>query len=208
VLFLCLQADKHGHFNRAAVWATDPADLLFAKWSNNRLVRFTDIYEAIRHYGDELDWEALVARARSCAIEDAAHASLLMTDRLLGPTAPDGVLQALAGRRRPRIRRALLAAVVGPGTSPSPRGFVASRWERLGHRRQQELFRLVGLLEVAFPGLRALRAEHATYSTLRLLALSAKQAASTVSRSVWFFLLARAGARLPDKPVRPGRSDA
>lgn len=202
VLYLCLQADNHGHFNRSALGAIDPADLLFAEWSNNRLVRFTDINEAIRHHRHELDWDHLVARARSCGIEDAAHASLLLTDRLLGATVPPGVLEVLSGRRpRPRLRRALLGAVAQPARRLSPRGVVTSAWEGLGQRRQKELFRLIGLLEVAFPGLPTLRAEHGACSTSKLLGISVRQAASTLSRSIGMYM--QAWVRQWRTPQRP-----
>jgi Uncharacterised nucleotidyltransferase len=184
VLYLCLQADNHGYLNRAALGEMDPAHLLFAEWSNNRLVRFTDINETIRHHRHELDWDRLVARARSCGVEDAAHASLLLTDRLLGRSVQPGVLEALSPGHRPRLRRALLVAVAEPRAPRLAGGARAARWERLGQRRQKELFRLIGFLEVAFPGLRAMRAEHREWSSPKLLGMLVLQAANTVSRSV------------------------
>jgi hypothetical protein len=210
VLYLCIQGDSHGHFNRAALGTIDPADLLLAEWSQNRLVRFVDIREAIRHHRQALDWDHLVARAHSCGIEDAAHSSLVMTNALLGTTAPHEVIAALSTRPPPRLRRALLGAIAQPPPRPSPRGGLSSGWERLGHRRQKELFRLIGLLEVAFPGLRALRAEDPSHSALRLLGRAALQAATTVSRSVSMFLQAASGRRwAPRSPVAdPGRRRA
>ncbi|MGH2992331.1 MAG: nucleotidyltransferase domain-containing protein [Solirubrobacterales bacterium] len=196
VLYLCLQGDCHGHFNRAALGTIDPVDLLFAEWSHNRLVRFVDIHEAVRHHRQELDWDRLVARARSCGIEDAAHSSLVMTNALLGDTAPAEAIEALSGRPPPRLRQALLGPIAQSPPRPSPpRGVLASGWERLGQRRQKELFRLIGLLEVAFPGLRALRAEDRSRSAPRLLGTAASQAATTMSRSVSMFLQAAVGRR-------------
>jgi hypothetical protein len=191
VLYLCLQGDSHGHFNSAALGGIEPADLLFAEWSHNRLVRFVDIHETVRRQREELDWDALVARARSCGIEDAAHSSLLMTNALLGPTAPAEAIGGLSGRPPPRLRRALLGSV----SRRPPRGVVASGWERLDQRQQKELFRLIGLLEVAFPGLRALRAEDPSLSMPALLGRVVLQAATTVARSVWMFVQAAVGRR-------------
>jgi hypothetical protein len=190
VLYLCLQADANGHFNRAAVGTREPADLMFSGWSNNRLVRFMDIRESARHHREELDWDRLVARARSCGIADAVHANLLLTERALGTTVPSGALQALAGYRRPRMRRTLLGAVAEPPGRLSPRRTVAAAWERLGWRRQKELFRLAALVQFAFPGPRTLRAEREGRSAPSLLGISALHAATTLARSITSLLLA------------------
>jgi Uncharacterised nucleotidyltransferase len=202
ILYLALQADFHGHFNQAARGTVDPVELVFARWSSNRLVRFVDLHETVRHYGDELDWDGLVARARTCRIDDAAHSGLALTNDLFGPTAPPQALQALSGRAQPRLRRAVLRRVAQRLESQSPIGRVlGAGWDWLGHRRQKELFSLIGLLEVAFPGLRALRAENPSRSLPTLLGMAIWQAATTVSRSVWMFLLTAVGrhgaARFP-----------
>jgi hypothetical protein len=212
VLYLCLQADTHAPFNQAALETTDPADLLLAEWSNNRLVRFTDIHEAVRRHRGELDWDRLAARARSCGIADAAHASLLLTEHLLGPTVPAEALEGLSGARPPRLRRALLGAVAQPPAGLSPQRLVASGWERMGHHRRKEFFRFLGLIEVAFPGLRALEAEKRTRSAPRLLGIAALQAATTLSRSVGTFLKdaprMQEGVPWPQPAGRSGRADA
>ncbi len=183
VLYLCLQADGNGYFNRAALGRTEPTDLLFGEWSNNRLIRFTDVHEAIRHHRREIDWDHLVTRARSCRIEDAVHASLRLTDRLLGSSIPASALRALATEPRPRLRRALLEAIVAdPGRPSAPRP-LAFAWRRLGTRRQIDLFRLIGLLEMAFPGRRAIGADQRSDSGSRLWWLAARHAAVTLARS-------------------------
>lgn len=201
VLYLCLQADCHGHFNQAALGAVDPDDLIFAEWSNNRLIRFVDIRETIRRYRDELDWEQLVARARACGVEDAAHSSLTLANSVLGSTAPVEAVEALSGRSPSRLRRALFgAAVHSSRTGTRPDRALATAWDRLGVRRQKELLRLIGLLEVGFPGLQSLRAENRARSRPRLLATAIWQAVATVTRSVLSFVraaLGRYGAPLP-----------
>ncbi len=190
MLALCLPADANGHFNRAAVGRCEPAELLFAQWSNNRLVRFVDIRETARRHGDQLDWDRLVERARSCGIEDATHVCLLLTERLLGTTVPAEALEALSGRPPPRMRRAMLAAIAQPAERPSPRRAFASAWERIGQRRQKEFFRLAALARYAVPEQQALRAERADRSAATAAGITALQAVTTVARSIWSFLAA------------------
>jgi Uncharacterised nucleotidyltransferase len=204
VLYLALQCDLHGYFNHAALGQLDPAELVFAKWSNNRLVRFVDLREVVRHHRDELDWNHLVAHAHACRIEDAVHSALALTNDLLGATAPPEVVASLSGRPPLRLSRALLRAnAEAPGTSSAAGRVAASAWERLGARRQKELFTLVGLVNVAFPGLRALRAENPSRSLPALLATAVWQAVATVTRSVAMFVQAAVGRHgAPQPPHR------
>ena len=188
VLALCLPANANGHFNQAALGRCEPAELLFAAWSNNRLVRFVDIRETVRHHGQELAWERLVDRARSCGIEDAVHACLALTERLLGSTAPADALEALSGVPPSRMRRAMLAAVSQP--RPGPRRAFASAWERIGQRRQKEFFRLVALVRFAFPERQALRAERPQRSASKVVGISALHAVATAARAISNFLVA------------------
>lgn len=183
VLSRCLLADVHGFLNRAALATTDPTELLFAAWSNNRLIRFADIQQAVRRHSDHIDWDTLVDRARRCRIEEAVHASLRLTEDLLGRTAPADALEALTAGPRPRLRRVALAVASPPARRGWARGPMGLAWDRLGTRRQIEVFRLIGLLELAFPGPRAIRAERGPCSRPKLAWLSAKQAATTLSRS-------------------------
>lgn len=187
VLYLSLQADANGYFNRAALATTDPVELLLGEWSNNRLIRFTDIHEAVVHHRHELDWELLVARARMCGIEDAAQASLTLSNRLLGSPIPADALETLSSGHRPRVRRALLG-VVTQSHRRSSLAPLASGWAKLSPARQTEVMRLVGLLEFAFPGRDALRADHGCRSRPTLAWRGALQAARVLSRSFWGFL--------------------
>jgi hypothetical protein len=192
LICLCLQTDCMGFFNRAAADTVAPEDLLFADWSNNRLIRFTDIHETLRHHRDEIDWERLVSRARACAVEDAVRVSLELTRALLGTEVPE-VLARLSPGLRPRLRRRLLTAARAADRRPVGRRLPALAWNGLGPRRQLELLRLVGLAELAFPGLGALRAEHRRRSRPALAALAVRHASGVLTRSARECLRAHRG---------------
>jgi hypothetical protein len=157
LVYLCLQADNHGFLNRAAIGTVDPVDLLFATWSNNRLVRFVDIRESIRVDQGEIDWSEVIDRAREALLGDAVHAGLQLTNQLLGPSAPSEVIEALRPTARPRMRSWLLEGVAGNRFANPAQGFVGSAWEAAGPR-QQDLARLVGLAEMAVPAPKVLAA--------------------------------------------------
>jgi Uncharacterised nucleotidyltransferase len=175
VLFLCQQADNQGYFNRVARERIEPDELLFAEWSNNRLIRFTDIREVVRREGKAIDWDLLTERARETGIDDAVHTSLSITEALLGPTVPVGVLESLRPAAGSRLRSALLRAARAHGregthgrTSRSaPQGIA---WSRLGARRQLELLRAVSLAELVFPPPSELRRFHRRSSRARFAA--------------------------------------
>jgi hypothetical protein len=151
VIYLAMQADNHGYFNRAALDLMEPMELLFGTWSNNRLVRFTDLHEVIRTERDAIEWDRLVHRAGETLLEDAVHASLSLTGTLLGRAAPPATLARLAPGRRPRLRRWLAEGVALDG-APGPGALIAgSRWRSLSPRRQIRLAQLIGLGEYMFP---------------------------------------------------------
>lgn len=166
VLYLCLQADNHGHFNRVAVDATDPVGLVLTEWTNNRLIRFTDLHAVIRHHAGDIDWRALIERARTGAIEDAVYTSLSLTNALLGPVVEPMVLDRLRVDRPRRLRgwifRAIApdVAVAGPRSMPAVRSAYAQPmshtvvrrlWFGVSRRLQGHLGRLVGLAEYCVP---------------------------------------------------------
>jgi Uncharacterised nucleotidyltransferase len=154
VLYLCLQADNHGFFNRAALPILPGEELAFAMWSNNRLIRFTDIYETVRRHGARLDWDLLVEQARSAGIQGTAHASLTLTAALLGSTAPEAVLAALDGDKGGRLRHWIGVSMIpelGANATRSPRRALGKKLAALTPYSQIRLFRFVGLAEHAFP---------------------------------------------------------
>jgi hypothetical protein len=151
VIYLAIQADNHGYFNRAALDLVDPAELLFGTWSNNRLVRFTDLYEVIRSEGEAIDWDLLVDRARETLLEGAVHASLSLTAALLGPVTPPDTLARLQPAARPRLRRWLAEGVALDGATRPTARLAGSGWRWLSPPRQIRLAQLIGLGEYAFP---------------------------------------------------------
>lgn len=199
VLYLCLQADNHGFFNRAALPTVDPADLLFADWSNDRLVRFVDIRESIRLYEQEIDWELLVDRARSTMIGEAVHASLFLTNRLLGVAAPEQTIKTLQPEQGPRFRSWLLQGLIGNHGARSPQRLAGSVWSGVGPRRQIDLAYLLGLTELALPSPRTLFFGDPAPSTAELLGRYAHHTGHAVARASSGLLRAsidHAGARL------------
>jgi hypothetical protein len=183
VLYLCLQADNHGYFNRAALDSVAPADLLFATWSNNRLIRFTDIYEVARHCAPAIDWPALVERAQACGIAEAVATSLRLTTELLGPIAPGAAVAALGPPAPRRMRRTVFEALVAPRSTMLNR-LVASVWERLSGYGQIRAARLMGLLEVMFPDGRTPRQRYGAQSPLAMGAARVQHAAVALARSL------------------------
>ncbi len=161
VLYLCQMADNHGHFNRVAGDELRAADLLFTDWTNNRLVRFTDLHEVIRHHAGELSWELLVQRAKESDLDGAAWASLRLAADLLGSEVDSSVLEELrpAGKSS-SLRRRVFASLVA---SESPehdlsRSARIGRWWRSKRPYTQILLgRLLGWIEISFPDREALR---------------------------------------------------
>jgi Uncharacterised nucleotidyltransferase len=193
VLYLCLQADNHGFFNRAAIATVDPGDLLFAEWSNDRLVRFVDIRESIRLYAGEIDWGLLAKRARHAMIAEAVHASLLLTNRLLGVTAPEEVIKTLEPAQRPRVRTWLLQALVGDQRVQPAQRLAASVWKGAGPRRQIDLAYLLGLAELALPNPRSMDSEDSSRSTGSRLGRYAQHTGHALARSSSGLLQASVG---------------
>jgi hypothetical protein len=169
LIYLCLQADNHGFFNRAGVGRVDPADLLFAEWSNNRLVRFVDIRETIHLDAAVIDWALVVERSRQTMLAEAVHASLLLTNQLVGPAAPPEVIESLRPTARPRMRSWLVDELSGDRSTDPIRRLVRSGWEAVGARRQLDLAHLVGLAGLAMPNPRTLAAARDSHANGSLI---------------------------------------
>jgi hypothetical protein len=60
-----------------------------------RLRGLTDIAYTIHRYGDQIDWDGLVQRARACGTACHVHAALWLARDLVGAQAPDAVLRQL-----------------------------------------------------------------------------------------------------------------
>ena len=154
VLYLCLQAAKHGYLNVAAADVEDPASLVFAEWTNNRLIRFTDIFETIRHHRNILDWTLLTERAQVGGIESTVYAGLRWVSRLFGPVADPGVLERLGSPAPRRVRRWLFEALTfmpaRPGAVTVKTG-VATLALRARTFPRRRLLSTLDLVEFVFP---------------------------------------------------------
>lgn len=174
-LFLCLQADNHGLSNREALATIAPDELLFAEWSNNRLVRFVDLFEVLHSRKDEIDWNELVRRARASVVEEAVFTALTLTDALLGPVVPDGVLNQLGPDQMSPVER-WARSLAGWVPVPGP-GDVAESgregWTRshVPARLRVEMVHYGRLFEYLFPSLKRLE---------RCLGLRSRLAAAVV----------------------------
>jgi hypothetical protein len=192
VIYLCVSADNMGYLNRVALGSVDPVELLFGLWSNNRLIRFTDLYEVLRRYRDQLDWDFLVERATDSGLREPVHVSLSLTTALLGPVVPPEVIERLGTQADHRLREWMFDAVDHGGRGNSPPGLsrrlARSWWSALPEHSRLDLARFLCLLEVAFPEPRTLGLRYPGRSGAALAATYPAHAAYTLSRSVVSFL--------------------
>jgi len=221
VLYLCQMADNHGHFNRVATDEIGPSDLLFTDWTNNRLVRFTDLHEAIRYHARELRWDLLVQRAKDSDLDGAAYASLRLAAEILGSEVDDSVLEELrpAGPRSSLRRRIFDSLVVSENAEPRhERGGQIGLWWRAKRPYTQILLgRLIGWAEISFPNREALHRYYGPTSHLTGLLRYVVHASRSLVRSptsylaLWTLRMVGLGAApvtsQNDKPVmgRPSR---
>ena len=152
VLYLCIQPDKHGYLNVPAVNVEDLAGFVFTEWTDNRLIRFTDIYEVIKHYEGTINWEVLIERARASGIEGSVYASLYWVTKLLGPVVEPWVIDSLRPPSPRRIRKWLFEALVEENKSAkSVKASFRAWWLKMQKRSQLRMIRLLDLLEFIFP---------------------------------------------------------
>jgi hypothetical protein len=204
IIYLCLQADNHGTFNRVATTATDSVDVLFTPWMNNRQIRFTDIFETVTRHSSAIDWTTLVERAIESGVDEAVRTSLSLTNALLAPVVAADRLEGLRRPRKHRIRRWLFEHVASPAAedtriqpfrecpaaftsrSRSPSGLsrvVRRFWLGLSPGRQIHLGRLVGLAEFCFPEAEQLRRRYGLRTRAMLPMVYAAHAAVGIVRS-------------------------
>ncbi|MDV2495153.1 MAG: nucleotidyltransferase family protein [bacterium] len=151
-LYLCLQPNKHGYINVPALHVEDIAGFVFAEWTDNRLIRFTDIYEAIKHHQGTIDWEVLIERARASGTEGSVYASLHWVTKLLGPAVEPWVLDSLRPPSPRRIRKWLFEALVEENKSAkSVKASFRAWWLKMQKRSQLRLLTLLNFLEFIFP---------------------------------------------------------
>jgi len=159
--YLCLVPDRHGFPNAAALEIEDPRTFVFTEWTGNRLIRFTDIHEVIRHYQGAFDWEMLVERAKASGVEGSAYASLSWVTKLFGDTVEPWVLDALHPPPPRRLRKRLYEALSERSNNNLPHSaansVVSDWWMKRRKRTQLRLVQLLQLLEFTFPHRRELR---------------------------------------------------
>ena len=155
VLYLCLQSDKYGYLNTPAVHVEDLAGLVFADWTENSLIRFTDIYQAIKRWEGTIDWEVLIERARASGVEDSVYVSFHWVTKLLGPAVEPWVLDALRPPSPRRFRKWLFEALAkepkDDRSATTMKVFFRAWWLKKQKRVQLRLIRLLDLLEFIFP---------------------------------------------------------
>ncbi|MBI4526612.1 MAG: nucleotidyltransferase family protein [Deltaproteobacteria bacterium] len=156
LLYLCLQPGKQGFLNNAAVHEEDPATLIFTEWTDNRLIRFTDIYETIRHYQATLDWEILIHRAKASGFEGSVYTNLLWVQKLYGQAVPDRVLSNLRPSPPRFLRRWIFEALAQTRNHASTMIF-RRWWLKKPKLAQLRWVKRLDLLEFIFPRQEELR---------------------------------------------------
>ena len=155
VLYLCLQPDKHGFLNFPALHVEDPIEFLFMEWTNNRLIRFVDIYEVIRHYQNTLDWNLLTERARESGIQESVYASLDWVNKIMGRVVEPWVLAVLhTPSPRPTrkwIFEALNQQTNGDMSITTTKALFRAWWLEKPKLLQLHLIQLLNLFEFMFP---------------------------------------------------------
>ncbi|MDA2916246.1 nucleotidyltransferase family protein [Nitrospinae bacterium AH_259_B05_G02_I21] len=155
ILYLCLQPDKRGYLNVPAVHVEDIVGFVFAEWTDNILIRFTDIYEAIKHHQGTIDWEVLIERARASGTEGSVYASLHWVTKLLGQVVEPWVLDSLRPPSPRRFRKWLFEAIVQEPkearSATAVKDAFRAWWLKMQKRSQLRLINLLGLLEFIFP---------------------------------------------------------
>jgi len=213
VLYLCLQPDKHGYLNSCAVHLDDPAAFVFAEWTDNRLIRFTDIHEVIRHYHGVLPWEVLVERAKAGGIEESICASLHWVTRIFGPSVEPSILQALRPPKPRRLRWWLYGVLAQDDTDRTAgmavKAVIRAWWLRKSKGLQLRLVRLLDLFEFVFPRLDEIALRHRLHSRkvasiYRALHITQSLLLCALSVPFWtYHLLIR---RRPSPALRQGTS--
>ncbi len=155
ILFLCLQPDRNGFLNVAALDMQDPAEFVFSEWTENRLIRFTDIHEVMRHYEGTFDWEVLIERAKATGVEGSVYTSLCWVTKLFGNTIKPWVLEDLCPPTPRRLRKRIYRALSGgSNNSMSDSGaddILRGLWMKRRKRTQLRFVQLLQLLEFTFP---------------------------------------------------------
>jgi len=131
LLYLCLHASKH----------------LFEMG----LKLLYDIFEAIRHYGKEIDWKQTQLRSGQWGVEKCVYLALKLARNLLGASVPDEVLETFEPNDFDERFMAIAMQQIFPNGIGTSRGLplssnVAQLW---GNKRLRDKINI--LLKTTFP---------------------------------------------------------
>jgi hypothetical protein len=157
ILYMCLQPDKHCFLNAPAIHAAKPAQFIFTEWTNNRLIRFVDIYEVIRHYRNSLDWNLLGERAKENGIQETVYTSLDWVTKMIGQVTEPSFLNRLTPPSPRRLRKWFFEALANQsnGYSSSSKNKTLFRiwWLKKKRFLRIRIIHLLNFFEYMFPRL-------------------------------------------------------
>lgn len=154
LLYLSIHLVKHAIYLPAALSSARP-DLARVILADGRLMYFLDVAEAVRHYGDGLDWEQTIKLAREFGAVDILGSVLRVCRDLLDAPVPEWVLEELpvtapgrvTGRLMNEVASHKVAVYLGEKTSAFWRFMVAENYTFVFRP-----IRLLDLVTYAVPG--------------------------------------------------------
>jgi hypothetical protein len=175
VLYMCLQPDKHCFLNAAAIHAEEPAQFIFTEWTNNRLIRFVDIYEVIRYYRNSLDWKMLGERAKGWGIQETVYTSLDWVTKLIGQVAEPLFLNRLTPPSPRHLRRWFFEALAnqsnGYRSSSKDKALFRGWWLKKRRFIRVRIVHLLNFFEYMFPRLNELSFFYRLDSNMKAVAV-------------------------------------
>jgi hypothetical protein len=168
ILYMCLQPEKHCFLNVPAIDAEEPAQFIFTEWTNNRLIRFVDIYEVIRHYQNSLDWNLLIERAKERGIQETVYTSLDWVTKMIGQVTEPLVLNSLHPPSPRRLRKWFFEALADESnrqaSSSKNKELFRTWWLKKKRFLRIRFIHLLNYFEFTFPRLSELSSFYGLYS--------------------------------------------
>ncbi len=109
LLTLCIHLVKHCTYSR---YITPGPDLLDRVASAGFLILYCDVATLIRRRGADLDWAAVVEKARRWQVESAVQPALAAVAELFAAPVPEAALSSLSPPKVGRLERAVLTRAV------------------------------------------------------------------------------------------------
>lgn len=152
LLYLSIHLVKHAVYLSATLDRPDLARIILA---DGRLMYFLDVAEAVRHYGDRLDWKQTIRLAHEFGAVNILGAVLRVCRDLLDAPVPTAVLDQLpitppgpiTHRLMNEVASHKVAEYLGEKTNPFWRFMVAENYTFVFRP-----IRLLDLLQYALPG--------------------------------------------------------